>query len=326
MTNIVSLQPEPIAENQAIMLTLTNRNISMEIKLDDLLSFVATVRHRSISRAAEALGLTQPAVTRRVQNLEEALNLTLLDRMTKPPKPTVIGFHAYEQCIKILQEVEVLKSLAEQGLVPTGSLRLGLTQALADAGLATLLTDLHEQFPDLHPQAISRFSGELVKLIVSGELDVAAVSQPLHHTFPTGVNATLIGSLQVVIVAAKGRFCAKKLRLSDINDAGWVLNPAGCGIRKHLLGQLEERGLSLQIVTEAFGTDLQLKTVASGAGLGLLPAAFLPHSPYTTGLDILTVEDFSLQTGLWLLRQERSALSPKCLQLVTQALSKLIGG
>jgi DNA-binding transcriptional LysR family regulator len=56
------------------------------MKIDDIEAFVTVVRCQSISAAAQVLELTQPAVTRRIQNFEEALGVVLLDRNTKPPR------------------------------------------------------------------------------------------------------------------------------------------------------------------------------------------------------------------------------------------------
>jgi DNA-binding transcriptional LysR family regulator len=297
---------------------------SMDIKLDDLLSFVATVRHQSLSRAAEALGLTQPAVTRRVQNLEEALSQTLLDRITKPPKPTPMGLRVYEQGMKVLQEVEALKHLVAQDVSQAGTLRLGLTQALAEAGLAPLLVDLRSHFPDLHPQVTTRWSSELVKLLELGELDAVGAMLPLRHSFPDAVRPRLLQPVDVAIVAASGRFPRTPLSLKDVHEAGWVLNPLGCGFRKHLQASLEEQGLSLRIAMEAFGTDLQLKTVAGGTGLGLMPKPLLAHSPYRDQLDVLRVNGFALETGLWLVTPVRSGVTPGALDLVGQTLQQLL--
>ena len=61
------------------------------MKLDDINAFVAVVNAQSVSQAARDLQLTQPAITRRVQNLEEALGTPLLDRNTKPPKPSAMA-------------------------------------------------------------------------------------------------------------------------------------------------------------------------------------------------------------------------------------------
>ena len=62
----------------------------------DLVAFVAVVETGSIVAASARLNLTQPGVTRRIQNLEELLGTQLLDRLSKPLKPTSAGHAAYE--------------------------------------------------------------------------------------------------------------------------------------------------------------------------------------------------------------------------------------
>jgi DNA-binding transcriptional LysR family regulator len=64
---------------------------------NDLVAFVAVVETGSIVAASARLNLTQPGVTRRVQNLEDMLGVELLDRQSKPLKPTAAGREAYEQ-------------------------------------------------------------------------------------------------------------------------------------------------------------------------------------------------------------------------------------
>ena len=80
------------------------------MKISDIDAFAAVVRCQTLSQAAAELGMTQPAITRRVQNLEEALGVTLLDRNTKPPRPTDIGRRVFEQCRAILREVDAARA------------------------------------------------------------------------------------------------------------------------------------------------------------------------------------------------------------------------
>ena len=61
------------------------------MKTDDIEAFVAVIRSGSLNAAALSLGLTQPAITRRLQSLEQDLGVDLLDRHTKPLKPTRLG-------------------------------------------------------------------------------------------------------------------------------------------------------------------------------------------------------------------------------------------
>ncbi|TIP36087.1 MAG: LysR family transcriptional regulator, partial [Mesorhizobium sp.] len=79
------------------------------MNIHDLEAFVAVVETGSIVGASARLNLTQPGVTRRVQNLEERLATPLLDRQSKPLKPTASGREAYEHGRRVLRSLEDLK-------------------------------------------------------------------------------------------------------------------------------------------------------------------------------------------------------------------------
>ncbi|MBL0952050.1 MAG: LysR family transcriptional regulator, partial [Pseudomonas sp.] len=96
------------------------------MKIDDIDAFVAVIRLQSLNQAAESLQLTQSAITRRLQNFEEALGVELLDRNTKPLKPTPIGLRVYEQCRSVQREIDALRDLVASDAMPSGSLRLGV--------------------------------------------------------------------------------------------------------------------------------------------------------------------------------------------------------
>ena len=72
------------------------------MNLRDLEAYVAVVETGSIIGASARLNLTQPGVTRRIQNLEDGLGAVLLDRQSKPLRPTNAGREAYEQGLRVL--------------------------------------------------------------------------------------------------------------------------------------------------------------------------------------------------------------------------------
>jgi DNA-binding transcriptional LysR family regulator len=103
----------------------------------DLVAFVAVVETGSIVAASTRLNLTQPGVTRRIQNLEEMLGAQLLDRLSKPLKPTAAGYEAYEQGRRLLRMLEDLKSgVANDGMV-RGEFRSALRRPVRDQPLGT---------------------------------------------------------------------------------------------------------------------------------------------------------------------------------------------
>lgn len=271
------------------------------MKTDDIDAFVAVVRCQSISQAADSLALTQPAITRRVQNLEHALGVELFDRNTKPLKPTAIGVQVYQKCLAILREMDGLRDLVALDTPPSGVLRLGVPQTIGDIVLLNALKHLRGQFPDLRAQVVTGWGANLVSKIERGELDAAAALFPAGKVFPENIVGESIGKLELVGVCAKADLPKKPIKLADCYERGWVLNPDGCGFRAGLQRTLADQGLSLKVNLETFGTELQLGLVADGMGLGLVPRPLLERSAHYENLAVLPLKDFKPVMDLWLI-------------------------
>src|SRR5260370_39511384 len=104
--------------------------------LIDLEAFVCVVDHGAIVAAAAALQLTQSAVTRRVQSLEDMLGVSLLDRQTRPLQATLVGRETYEFARPVLSSVSDLKAAITQNGEPSGDFRFGLTRSFDATTLA----------------------------------------------------------------------------------------------------------------------------------------------------------------------------------------------
>ena len=270
------------------------------MKIDDMDAFVAVIQCQSTSLAAESLQLTQPAITRRVQNFEEDLGSNLLDRNTKPLKPTPMGWRVYEQCKAIQRELDILSELVASNGAPSGTLRLGVPQTIGDVVLFDALEQLRVTYPELRTKVSSAWGSTLIAKMENGELDAAVALFPTGMVFPEGIASRSIGRMHLRVVAPKGSFPKRSYKLKDCYSHGWVLNPSGCGFRAGLQRALSEQGLSLQINLETFGTDLQLALIANGQGLGLVPEPLLTASRHLEHLDVVNVVDFKPQVDLWL--------------------------
>ena len=277
-----------------------SRSQNASMKTEDLRAFDAVVRHGSISLAARELGLTQPATTRRIQNLEESLGVQLLDRSIKPPKPSPLGLRVHAQTRAALREIDALRDLVTTDAMPSGRLRLGLTHSMGASSLVELLLDMKSSFPDVQLQVATDWSARLVDAVQQGRLDAAAVFMPASKVWPDTLSAQRLASTELLVVAAKGRLAKSSVRLKDIFDAGWILNPDGCGFRAALPRALSAQGLPFQLNLETHGSELQLGLVAAGLGLGFVSRPALQASCHAAALDVLTVRDFALALDVWM--------------------------
>src|SRR5271167_4237868 len=126
------------------------------MNLIDLEAFVAVVDHGSIVAASAVLHLTQSAVTRRIQNLEDALGVPLLDRQSRPLQPTRAGRETYEFARPVLGSVSDLKSAIVHNGEPSGDFRFGVSRSLGDLALLHPINSLRANYPLLRIQAYAQ--------------------------------------------------------------------------------------------------------------------------------------------------------------------------
>jgi len=273
------------------------------MKIDDIDAFVAVVRSLSLSQAAKDMGLTQPAITRRVQNLEESLGVELLDRNTKPPKPSATGKLVYEQCRVVLAEIERLREMVAADAAPSGGLRIGVTQGIGELVLPGALENLSAHYPELSPHVNTGWGPQLVDKVHDGELDVAGVWLAAGAALPRNITGRVLDRTRLVVVARRQEVTRRSYRLADWYQRGWILNPDGCGFRAGLRRALGSQSLPMVVRLDTNGRQLQLALVAKGHGLGLVPLPLLAHSAQRDALAIVPLSDFKPQIDLWLVHR-----------------------
>ncbi|KAA1014265.1 LysR family transcriptional regulator [Paraburkholderia panacisoli] len=292
------------------------------MKLDEIEAFVAVVRSQSLSQAAESLALTQPAVTRRIQNFEEALGVELLDRNTKPLKTTPMGRAVYEQCRAIVREVDALRHLVTDDAPLAGVLRLGVAQTVADVAMLSALHALRQAHPELQARVSTGWGSPLLQKVEDGELDAAVVLLPANRLLPETLVANSLGALKMAVVARKGSMKKRAYSLAECQPLGWVLNPDGCGFRAGLQHALAAQGYTLKLNLETLGTELQLGLVADGVGLGLVPVPLLSRSTHAAELDIVPVSDFKPEIAVWMVRSRALGKMQSAIAVLSESIEQ----
>src|SRR6202049_4011834 len=150
--------------------------------IDNLKALAAVIDNKSLTKAASRLYLTQSAISRRIQQLEEALGGTLLDRTQRPPSSTALGQRVYEQALPILRAVDDLMTLTRQDAAPTGTLRFGMSQAIGDVIMADAVEQLSGEFPTLDVRVRAGWGGPLAAQVAAGELEAHSGLLPAGPT------------------------------------------------------------------------------------------------------------------------------------------------
>lgn len=269
--------------------------------LDEIRTFVVLAEAGSLQRAAERLFLTPSAVTRQIQRLEGVLKTPLLDRRVKPGRITREGRAVLDGGRHMLRLMDDLKASGAKDAEPSGIFRVGFSHALAQPSLVASIQRLTNRFTRLQPVLSTDLRPKLIGQVRSGELDVALAFLSPDDTVPGDVASSVLATERLALVRARGpqprARRSSKSKGRDL-DARWVLNPPGCFIRASLEAKLRKLGSPFEVASEINNIDMQLALVASGIGLGLIPARFLASHPKRRRLERIKGSGISIEASI----------------------------
>jgi DNA-binding transcriptional LysR family regulator len=288
---------------------------------DRLRALVWAIDEGGISAAARRLNRTQPAVTRMLQTLEEQVGAELIDRRSRPLKPTAIGGRVLEHARDILQFADRLTD----GSVRTTRqmLRLGVSRSLLwhlrDAGFLNAPPPLR----DTDFVVRSGWSPRLYRRFARGEFDSAILLMPPTWKPDVPCRAQVIGREALAVISPRPPNGPPRVRvdLSDLPNRSWVLNPDGCGFRHALTRSLAEGGYRLHVQFELDAAPQEhLSMVAAGVGCSIVPSSALEQGARDAKkVQRLIIKNFDGALGVWMLwadRHKPTAGTPEALAAI----------
>jgi DNA-binding transcriptional LysR family regulator len=286
---------------------------------DDVRTFVAVIEFGSISAAARELHLTQPAVSRRVQRLENAIGTPLINRRTRPFALTDAGRAALERCRRVVSATDELATFAKKPLFAMRELRIGVAHALTELAVMDPIDRVRRDFPMSNVRLHTGWSGELLARVKSGSLDAAIVLLFDRESPPAGVEAQQLAREHLAVVVPR-HWPSRRCRAQDLQQVEWILNPDGCAARAELRRAFARLELPLRVSVETYDYELQLRLIARGRGAGLVPSRVLLRSATRSKLRVLRVIDLEFPMGIWMVGGELSAGVERPLETFRQAL------
>ncbi len=154
----------------------------MSLEIIQLKQFVALARTRNFTRAAEELNLSQPALSRSIQKLEEQVAQPLFERKPREVILTDLGELLLERAKEILRTVEdTLSLLRDEG--QQGRIHLGIIPTIAPYFLPELLRRFAESFPQISVVVEESPTEDLVRKCNHGEIDLAILALPVYDQY-----------------------------------------------------------------------------------------------------------------------------------------------
>jgi DNA-binding transcriptional LysR family regulator len=292
------------------------------MELRHLRYFIAVAEEQNISRAAERLHLSQPPLSRQIKDLEQELGVDLLERVGKSVRLTDAGRAFLIKAKRIVCDVDTaVQQLREEYGTATRALRLGFITPFLDDLIAPAVREFRQRHPQVKVSLLDLLPSAQMERLRNGELDAAIlgnISDGDRERFQ--VQRLWRGRMQLVLPEDHSLAKRKSLKVSALAQETWVsLSEAFFPGRRAFL-QLICRGAGFepQISVEYDNLPLMLAAIASGEGVGMMPAhaAKIPHA----GCVLLPISGAVPQTEL-LMVCERSRHDVKLQALAEVMLS-----
>ncbi|NOY15814.1 MAG: LysR family transcriptional regulator [Gammaproteobacteria bacterium] len=245
--------------------------------LTELRYIVAVARERHFGRAAAACFVSQSTLSIGVRKLEDELGMPLFERSRNEVMLTEKGEEIVEQAQRVLEEIEVIRQMAESGKGPlVGALRIGAIYTIGPYLFPGLIPVLHEQAPGMPLVVQENYTANLTVLLKQGQLDVIIISYPYEE--PGIETLPLYDEPFVVVVPSAHPWAGKKTISREIlPEENIMLLGAGNCFRDQVLDfcpdclQASQKDIGLQQTLEGSSLETIRHMVMSGIGISIFP-------------------------------------------------------
>jgi len=242
----------------------------MQVNLNQLRAFYFAAREKSVTKAAEVLYVTQPAVTMQIKALEQALGIKLFRKYGKQLELTEAGnvlFSYAEKMFEIAEQMEhALKGYKE---LAKGSLTIGTTRSFARHLMPGLLSRFQESFPGVKVILKEGSSQEIADGLVDFKYDLGIIGR-----LPTLNRLKAIPYTKeefCLVTSPQHKFAGKgEVSYEELKNEPIIIREQGSGARYAILSLLRSKGIEPSVLVEAGSVEFIKEYVMKGQGLSFL--------------------------------------------------------
>ncbi len=238
--------------------------------LGQIEAFVQVAQHRSFSKAADALFLTQPSVTARIQSIERDLGEALFERNGRGVRLTEMGTtflpHA-RRALKALQEGR--DALDGMRNLEIGALKLGSALTVSTYVLPKILKEYCSTYPGVEVSVHTGRSEQVLHMVLSDDVH-CALERTVHHA---DIATIPLYEDDLVLAAAPTHRFAKSARVTieDVGREPLILFDKGSSYNQLIQGVFRQHGIVPRTLMELDTIEATKKMVEEGLGIALLP-------------------------------------------------------
>lgn len=288
--------------------------MAINFDLNDLLAFRAVAELGNFRRAAEAVHISQPAFSRRIDKLEQALGVRLLERTTRRVSLTGVGREFARKVGQLLDDLDGTL-LGLRGLSPTrmGEVTVACVPSTVYYYLSQVIGRYREAYPRLRVKVLDAGANEVLAAVARGEADFGV--NFVGHQEPD-IDFTPLAEERFVAACRRDHPLAKRRRVAWRDLAAWDFITVSRSSGNRLLLDQALAGVAgrPQAIYEAQHITALLGMVEAGLGVAAVPALAMPGKDHPLLVSV-PLDEPIVTRHIGLIRRRGRALSPAAQQL-----------
>jgi DNA-binding transcriptional LysR family regulator len=282
------------------------------LNFHQLFIFQTVANHLSFSRAAEALEITQPAVSIQVQELEKFLGITLFHRRPRGLRITEAGdaVLAYSQQIFTLSS-RLLETVQELENLQSGRLVLGASTTPGEYVLPLVVGRFRQIYPGIRVQLVIGNTRTIIQRILDREIDLGMVGDHVEE-YSSELEMVDFQDDEIVLVAAPSHpaSTAGQLTAEQVVELGLVAREEGSATRQSAELQFQKLGVVPTIAIELGSNQAVKQAATAGGGIGVISRLGITAELKAGMLTVLDVAGWDCRRPLTLIQPRDRYLSP----------------
>lgn len=288
----------------------------MKLTLRQLEIFLAVARCQNVSRAAEALSLSQSAASTALNELERQFDARLFDRIGKRIRLNELGNAILPRAAELIDRARELEAMLQMQEAP-GELRIGATLTIGNYLGTLIVSEFMQRYAGSRVTLDVENTAHIIARVASFDLDLGLVEGRCHHP---DIEAVPWAGDELEVFAAPRHPLATKRRLTpdDLAVADWILREPGSGTRETF--DLAAAGVlpQVRIKLELAHTEAIKRAVESGLGIGCISRLALREAFRRGSLVRLKTPFLKMDRKFFILvhkRKYRTAMSQQFIDL-----------
>ncbi|MBP1971200.1 DNA-binding transcriptional LysR family regulator [Virgibacillus natechei] len=288
-----------------------------------LIVFVEVVERKNFSRAAEALHMSQPAVSQYISSLEKEFGLRLLERNNKFVQRNKAGEIVYQYAKDILRSYnQMTVHVSDLKNEPSGELKIGASYTIGEYLLPRILAALQKEYPRIIPAVTIGNTEDIGQKLVNHEIDIGLIEGDFSHK-QLVVDPFAIDEMYIIAGNHQKLKDQETVSVPDLEKETWIIRETGSGTRKMLEEFFQNNAVNPERILTFGSTQVIKEGVTSGLGISLLSELTLQKELELGLIHKLNVKGTPIKRNFSIIKNQQEFHS-KALQVFEQIVKTVL--